>query len=87
MGTFSGPLRQKAAYGPSNVNTFAVEANGTADIRGGLTLGGQLVLARKVVTASISAASSAASFTQVPRGYLEVYVSGVRCAIPYVTCK
>jgi hypothetical protein len=87
MTTFSGRIAQKAAYGDPNTNTFAVEANGTADFRGGLTVAGKLSFARKVVAASVSAASSAATTALVPRGYIEVYVSGVRCAIPYFTEK
>jgi hypothetical protein len=87
MTTFSGPIKQKAAYGDPNINTFVVDADGTVDARGGLTLGGKIILARKVVAASVSAASSAATTTLAPRGFLEVIVSGIRYAIPFVGTK
>lgn len=87
MTTFSGRIAQKAAYGDPSITTFSVDPYGTASFSGGLTVAGKLTFAKKVVSASVSAASSAATTTLVPRGFIEAYVSGVRVAIPYYNEK
>lgn len=77
MTTFSGGLKVKAAFASPSATTWEVDSDGN------MTLPGTITIARKVVAASVSAASSAATTTLVPRGYIEAYVSGVRVAVPY----